>query len=133
MMPTKAPNEEGGYSLEQEAQAPQHHPHCCHWRNQGCVEDQGTSEGQLHRAPWGWSCAQAAARRMARSVSIPCPSTLVLEALLNPHLQQQAMDLLRKLLYIRVQRQSWAGGWGSKDVLVQGCPAGQKRPVQSCP
>lgn len=63
---------EDGYSLEQEAQAPQHHPHCCHWRSQGCVEDQGTSEGQLHRPLWGWSCAQATARRRVGGlVSIP--------------------------------------------------------------
>lgn len=40
----------GGYSLEQEAQAPQHHPHCYHWRSQGYVEEQETSEDQLHRA-----------------------------------------------------------------------------------
>lgn len=55
---------EAGYSLERgEARAPQRHPHCYHWRSRGCVEDRGTSEGQLHRAPWGWSCAQATARR----------------------------------------------------------------------
>lgn len=54
---------EARYSLEQEAQAPQHQPHCYHWRSQGYVEDQGTSEGQLHRALWGWSYARATARR----------------------------------------------------------------------
>lgn len=65
--PKRVDHEKGdmgeGYSLEQEAQAPQHHPHCYHWRSQGYGEDRGTSEGQLHRVLWGWSCAQAAARR----------------------------------------------------------------------
>lgn len=52
------------------------------------------------------------------------PDHFTLEVFLNSHLQQQAMDLLRELLYIRVQGQSRAGGWGSEDVLIQGCPAG---------
>lgn len=72
----------GGYSLEQEAQAPQHHPHCYHWRSQGYGEDRGTSEGQLHRVLWGWSCAQAATgeRWVVRCLH-PAPRTT---ALLRP-------------------------------------------------
>lgn len=34
------------------------------------------------------------------------------------------MDLLRELLDIRVQGRSWAGGWGSEDILIQGRPEG---------
>lgn len=40
----------------------------------------------------------------------------------HSHLQQQPVDLLRQLVDIRVQRQSWVGGRGCEHILVQGCP-----------